>query len=555
MLNEKVVVLGLDGASPDIIDSLIQEGRLPSFKALRDGGISGRLRTTVPPITGSAWSSFMTGKNPGKHGIFDFTYRKDGEYELAPISAHMRDGKAFWSIAGEVNKKVCIFNVPVTYPPEAVNGVMVSGMLTPSSRGDYTYPLSVANELDRVTGKYQIHITESYSKRREGRFLKHLYDVTLKQKKAMNYLLERDEWDIFVAVFQGIDVLQHELWHTYDRKHFRHGQHEEQYTDEIPRFYEFMDGVLGELMEWCDKQGSVLIVMSDHGAGPLKKLLYVNNFLMKKGFLKLKRSTMTRFKHLLFRLGIAPMTFYHILLLVGLGRLKHKTRFGQGSSWLKQFFLSFEDVDWNSTKAYAIGSTAGQVYVNLRGREPGGIIEAGKEYEEVREDIIAELSALVDRETGETIIEDIYKKEELYSGPHSVIAPDIVFLPKGLEIVAFGEYEFASHRMLDYSHGLSGSHRMDGVLMMKGVGLRKGIKIMNANIMDIAPTVLYLLGLSISKDMDGVVLKDAILDEVLEQNPIQFGDDATRSVRAGGAYTKSEEEELKAHLKSLGYFE
>ena len=495
MLNEKVVVLGLDGASPDIIDSLIQEGRLPSFKALRDGGISGRLRTTVPPITGSAWSSFMTGKNPGKHGIFDFTYRKDGEYELAPISAHMRDGKAFWSIAGEVNKKVCIFNVPVTYPPEAVNGVMVSGMLTPSSRGDYTYPLSVANELDRVTGKYQIHITESYSKRREGRFLKHLYDVTLKQKKAMNYLLERDEWDIFVAVFQGIDVLQHELWHTYDRKHFRHGQHEEQYTDEIPRFYEFMDGVLGELMEWCDKQGSVLIVMSDHGAGPLKKLLYVNNFLMKKGFLKLKRSTMTRFKHLLFRLGIAPMTFYHILLLVGLGRLKHKTRFGQGSSWLKQFFLSFEDVDWNSTKAYAIGSTAGQVYVNLRGREPGGIIEAGKEYEEVREDIIAELSALVDRETGETIIEDIYKKEELYSGPHSVIAPDIVFLPKGLEIVAFGEYEFASHRMLDYSHGLSGSHRMDGVLMMKGVGLRKGIKIMNANIMDIAPTVLYLLGL------------------------------------------------------------
>ena len=555
MLNEKVVVLGLDGASPDIIDSLIQEGRLPSFKALRDGGISGRLRTTVPPITGSAWSSFMTGKNPGKHGIFDFTYRKDGEYELAPISAHMRDGKAFWSIAGEVNKKVCIFNVPVTYPPEAVNGVMVSGMLTPSSRGDYTYPLSVANELDRVTGKYQIHITESYSKRREGRFLKHLYDVTLKQKKAMNYLLERDEWDIFVAVFQGIDVLQHELWHTYDRKHFRHGQHEEQYTDEIPRFYEFMDGVLGELMEWCDKQGSVLIVMSDHGAGPLKKLLYVNNFLMKKGFLKLKRSTMTRFKHLLFRLGIAPMTFYHILLLVGLGRLKHKTRFGQGSSWLKQFFLSFEDVDWNSTKAYAIGSTAGQVYVNLRGREPGGIIEAGKEYEEVREDIIAELSALVDRETGETIIEDIYKKEELYSGPHSVIAPDIVFLPKGLEIVAFGEYEFASHRMLDYSHGLSGSHRMDGVLMMKGVGLRKGIKIMNANIMDIAPTVLYLLGLHISKDMDGVVLKDAILDEVLEQNPIQFGDDATRSVRAGGTYTKSEEEELKAHLKSLGYFE
>jgi predicted AlkP superfamily phosphohydrolase/phosphomutase len=554
-LGKKVFILGLDGASPDIIDSLIQEGRLPSFKALRDGGVSGRLRTTVPPITGSAWSSFMTGKNPGKHGIFDFTYRKDGAYELAPISARMREGKAFWSTAGEAGKKVCIFNVPVTYPPEAVNGVMVSGMLTPSSRDDYTYPLSVAGELDRVADKYQIHITESYSKNREERFLKHLNEVTSKQKKAMDFLLRRDEWDLFVAVFQGIDVLQHELWHTYDRQHFRHGKHEEQYSDEIPRFYEFMDGVLGELMEWCDKQGSVLIVMSDHGAGPLKKLLYVNNFLMKKGFLKLKGSTMTRFKHLLFRLGIAPMTFYHILLLVGLGRLKHKTRFGQGSSWLKKFFLSFEDVDWSASKAYAIGSTAGQVYVNLKGREPEGIIESGKEYEAVREDIISELRALVDRETGETIIEDIYTKEELYSGPHAVTAPDIVFLPKGLEIVAFGEYEFASHRMLDYSHGLSGSHRMDGVLMMQGMGLRKGIKIVNANIMDIAPTVLYLLGLSVTKDMDGAVLKDAIPDEVFEENPVQFVDDATHSVRAGGTYTKSEEDQLKAQLKSLGYFE
>ena len=554
-MGKKVFILGLDGASPDIIDSLIQEGRLPSFKALMDGGVSGKLRTTIPPITGSAWSSFMTGKNPGKHGIFDFTYRKDGTYELSPISARMREGKAFWSIATEADKKVCVFNVPVTYPPDAVNGVMVSGMLTPSSRDDYTHPQSVASELDRLTGKYQIHITESYSKNREERFLKHLYEVTLKQKKAMDFLLERDEWDLFVAVFQGIDVLQHELWHTYDRQHFRHGQHEERYIDTIPQFYEYMDKVLGEVMHWCDKQGSTLIVMSDHGAGPLKKLLYVNNFLIKKGFLKLQERTTTRFKYLLFRLGMAPMTFYHILLSVGLGRLKHKTRFGQGSSWLKKFFLSFEDVDWSASKAYAIGTTAGQVYVNLKGREPGGIVEEGKEYETVREEIIAELRKLTDQQTGQHIIEEIYKKEELYSGPRAVSAPDIVFLPKGLEIAAFGEYEFASHRILDYSRALSSSHRMDGILMMKGEGLKQGVTIMNGNIMDIAPTVLYLLGLFVAADMDGTVLRDAIPDEILEQNPIQSSDMATHSVHSSEIYTKSEEEELKAHLKSLGYFE
>ncbi len=228
----------------------------------------------------------------------------------------------------------------------------------------------------------------------------------------MDFLLNQEDWDLFVAVFQGIDVLQHELWHTYDRLHFRHGRYEDQYIDTIPQFYEYMDRVLGEVMEWCEKKEANLIVMSDHGAGPLKKLLYVNNFLIKKGFLKLRPGAVTRFKHFIFDLGMAPMTFYHVLLSVGLGRLKHKTRFGQGSSWLKNFFLSFEDVDWGTSKAYAIGSTAGQIYVNLEGREPGGIIKNGSEYEAVREEIITELKGLTDPETGQRIVEEIYRKEE-----------------------------------------------------------------------------------------------------------------------------------------------
>ncbi len=112
----------------------------PHLSCLKDGGVFGKLRTTIPPITGSAWSSFMTGKNPGKHGIFDFTYRKEGKYELSPINARMREGEAFWSIATEAERKVCIFNVPVTYPPDPVNGIMVSGMLTPSSRAIIPIP-------------------------------------------------------------------------------------------------------------------------------------------------------------------------------------------------------------------------------------------------------------------------------------------------------------------------------------------------------------------------------------------------------------------------------
>ena len=553
MSSEKVFVLGLDGASPEVIESLIAQERLPAFKRLKEEGGMGRLRTTIPPITGSAWSSFMTGKNPGKHGIFDFIHRKEGTYQLSPINARLREGRPFWSWASDAGKKVCIFNVPITYPPEKLNGVMVTGMLTPSNKTDYTFPPSLAKDLDRVTGGYRIHIMESYAKGKEERFLKHLKDMTEMRKKAMEYLFGLEDWDVFIAIFEGTDVIQHELWHCSDRSHFRHDPSQERFIDVIPDYYGEMDGILKQVMEqWVGPEWN-LIVMSDHGAGPLHKLLYVNNFLMEKGFLQLRNGILPSIRNFLFRQGIVPMTFYHLLLRVGLGRLKKMARFGQSESLLKPFFLSFEDVDWSRTKAYSIGSTAGQIYVNLKGREPMGTVQPGTEFEGVRETIIRELKALVDEETGAPVVDQIYRKEELYSGPHLREAPDIVFLPRGLEIAAFGEYEFASHRVLDPSWGVSGSHRMDGLLMMKGKRIRQGAEIKGGEIIDLAPSILCLLGLPIPREMDGKVLKDAFLDWAFEKNPPRFIEEGDSGFKPEEVYTENEEEELKERLRSLNY--
>jgi len=553
MSSEKVFILGLDGASPEIIDSLIGLGKLPAFRKLKEEGVMGRLRTTIPPITGSAWSSFMTGKNPGKHGIFDFIHRKEGTYQLSPINARLREGRPFWSWASDAGKKICVFNVPVTYPPEKLNGMMVTGMLTPSNKTDYTFPLSLAKELDRVTQGYRIHITESYSKGGEERFLKHLEEMTEKRKKAMEYLFGLEDWDVFIAIFEGTDVLQHELWHCSDRNHFRHDSSQENLLEVIPNYYEKMDGVLKQVMErWIGPEWN-LIVMSDHGAGPLYKLLYVNNFLMRSGFLQLREGVLSSIRNLLFRQGIVPMTFYHLLLRIGLGRLKKKARFGQSESLLKPFFLSFEDVDWNRTKAYCIGSTAGQIYINLKGREPMGIVHPGTEFEEVREAIIKELKGLVDDETREPIIEEIYRKEELYSGPHLKEAPDIVFLPRNLEIVAFGEYAFASHRILDPSWGVSGSHRMDGLLMMEGRRIRKGAEMEGAKIIDLAPSILYLLDLPIPREMDGKVLNRAFLPLAFDKGPVHYIEEGSFVFQPEEVYSDTEEEELKERLRSLNY--
>jgi predicted AlkP superfamily phosphohydrolase/phosphomutase len=554
MSSEKVFVLGLDGASPDIVETLIDQGKLPTFKKLREEGVMGRLRTTIPPITGSAWSSFMTGKNPGKHGIYDFIRRREGTYLLTPINAEFREGRSFWSWASDAGRKVCIFNVPITYPPEKVNGIMVSGMLTPSNKTDYTYPLSVAEELDRITGGYQIHIKESYSKGGEERFLAHLYKVTEKRIKAMEYLFALEDWDLFIAIFQGIDVLQHELWHCWDERHFRHDPSQKNYLEAIPEIYQKMDEVLRRILEdWVGSE-KTLIVMSDHGAGRLQKLLYINNFLMKKGFLKLKKGIRTSAKHLVFRSGFVPMTFYHLLLHMGLGRLKRKARFGQTQSLLKSFFLSFEDVDWSQSVAYSIGSTAGQVYLNLKGREPQGIVEVGHEFEQIREEIIRELEGLIDEKTGEKVVKEIFRKEEIYQGPHLKEAPDIIFFPKDFEIAAFGEYEFASHHILDDSWGVSGSHRMEGLLMMKGKQIQQDMTLEGAEIIDLAPSILYLLNLPVPKGMDGKVLHKAFLNGMLQEKPIHYIEESPLpDFNPKDIYSDQEEEELKKQLKNLGY--
>jgi len=555
MSSEKVFILGLDGASPDIIESLIGEGRLPTFKRLKEEGVMGRLRTTIPPITGSAWSSFMTGKNPGKHGIFDFIRRREGTYHLAPINAELREGRSFWSWVSDAGKKVCVFNVPITYPPEKMNGVMVSGMLTPPNKTDYTYPPSLAQELDRITGGYQIHIKESYSRGGEDRFLTHLYEVTDKRIKAMEYLFGLEDWDLFIAIFQGIDVLQHELWHCWDEKHFRHDPSQKKYSEAIPDLYQKMDGVLRRISDDWVGSDKTLIVMSDHGAGRLQKLLYINNFLIEKGFLKLKKGMGASIKNVFFRSGFVPMTFYHLLLRIGLGRLKRKARFGQTQSFLKSFFLSFEDVDWSQSVAYSIGSTAGQIYLNLKGREPQGIVEPNHEFGRIREEIIRELKGLVDEETGEKVVEEIFRKEEIYQGPHLKEAPDIIFFPKGFEIAAFGEYEFASHRILDYSWGVSGSHRMEGLLMMKGKAIQRGIPLEGAQIIDLAPSILYLLNLPIPNGMDGKVLEKAFLDRALQEEPIRFIEEegASSDFHPKEIFSDEEEEELKKQLMNLGY--
>lgn len=544
----KVLAIGLDGATFDLILPFGQRGYLPNLQSLMARGAWAPLTSTVPPVTASAWTSFMTGKNPGAHGLFDFMQRRAGSYDLTPVSSHDRDGKAVWEVAGEAGKRAIVMGVPVTYPPTPLNGLMVTGMLTPRGASDYTYPPELKDEVRRAIGEYIVYSDEVFSKGRGEIFLNALHHSIGQRAKAAAYLLNKYDWDLGVLVFPETDTVCHGLWWAYDPTHHQHRQEDSaRFRDGIAEIYHDIDSYLGELIASLDSNTTV-IVMSDHGHGPLRNFLYVNNFLKQNGYLRIKPTAASQVKNAAFRAGMTPRTVYGAMLNLGLGKLRRtldKRRGGRGL--LKRFFLSLEDVDWSRTRAYSIGYI-GEVHINLRGREPQGIVEPGAEYEKVRDALIRDLCEL-QLPDGTPLVEQIWKKQEIYSGAHLDDAPDVLFLPKKLETIAFGDFEFGSNKIVEPAYGVSSSHRMNGVLIAAGPGIAPGATAHQPQLIDLAPTMLHLLDLPVPADMDGRVLA-----ELLEGNrAVVYGGSAELERTRGGAYSPDEEQEVFERLQDLGY--
>lgn len=549
----RVFIVGLDGATFDLLKPWIEAGHLPGLEKLAREGCIGRMTTTIPPVTASAWTSFMTGKNPGKHGLYDFMKRTKESYDVVPVSSADRDSKAVWDIIGLSGRQVIVVSVPMTYPPQPVNGLMITGMLTPRGSSDFTYPPGLHEELERKIGRYIIFPEEVYAKGQVNGFLESLYQAAAKRLEAVRYLMQGYPWDFFMVVFNETDIIQHGLWSCIDPDHPHHDPAENQlYGDAILRFYQWMDRALAEIVADLDSD-TLLMVMSDHGFGPLHNFIYVNNLLVDLGLLQFKKQPLTRLKRLLFRLGVTPRNVYGLLLKVGLGRLRRSLDKRRGGySLLRKLFLSFSDVDWSRTEAYSVGGF-GQIYVNLKGREPEGIVHPGREYEHVRTRIINALESLSHPGSGKALVEHSYERGELYWGRHLNEAPDIVFLPRKLETVALGDFEFLSNRLIEPAYGISGSHRMEGILLLSGKNIRRGVELHGAEIIDLAPTILHALDLPIPDDMDGKVLIQAFEEDSLCARSVRYTDSSSSASHPGSEYTEEDEEEIVQRLRGLGY--
>lgn len=548
-------VIGLDGATFDLILPWVAQGKLPAMAQVLARGAWGQLRSTVPPMTGPAWTTFATGANPARHSIYDWVYREPGTYNFVPATAANRRLPSLWSLLSAAGRRVAVVNVPMTFPPEPVNGLLISGLPTPSKQVTFTHPPELAQEIERITGNYILYPDpgQAYSDAGVDAFLARLYQTTETRIKLVENLRGREAWDFFMVVFNGTDTVQHAMWKFMSPAHPLHDPTKAaKYGDAILTFYQFLDRWLATQIASLPPD-TVLMLMSDHGFGPFHKFIHVNNWLREQGFLAIKPAWRARLKYAAFRAGFSPMAVYDLLMRLGLGSLKREVVRGQGQGLLRTLFLSFDDVDWPATRAYSLGNI-GQIRLNVTGREPQGCVAPGPEYEQVREEIMARLRLLTDPATGEAVVDEIYPREELYRGPYLEDAPDIVFLPKRLEYFGFGEYEFGSHRVIEaMRRGISGTHRMNGIFAALGEPVQPGVEISGATLADLAPTILHLLGQPIPAAMDGRVLIQALRGPLAAQTPQVV--DTPAPVSTTGTFTLSAEDEaaISERLRGLGY--
>jgi predicted AlkP superfamily phosphohydrolase/phosphomutase len=550
-VKKRVLVIGLDGATLDLVEPWIAEGKLPQLARIAQEGACGLLRSTIPPISPPAWTTFMTGQNPGKHGIYDFIARAPGSYQLQSARRDLSQLRTVYGLLSQAGKQVGVVNVPLTYPPEKVNGFMVSGLKAPW-RGHWAYPPELQERLE--SQGYWIDLRVPYWRgENESAYLQEMLDVAEMRTRATLALMDEIDWDFFMVVFRGTDDVQM-LWHLHDPQHPLHdAKLAAEIGDGVEQVYRALDDCVGRLLDKVGPRTDIL-VMSDHGGGPVYKNVYLNNWLHEHGWLTFKRQApvSSGLKGLMRRVGLTRDAGWKFLSPANLVRIKRLFPFLV--RWVPDSVTTMaEAIDWEHTQAYSFGYL-GQIYVNLQGREPQGIVAPGEARARLVEQIQAALYQWKDPQDGQPVVDAAHRKEELYHGPYTEHAPDLCLTMRDYGYITITGQEFTTQATLGPpSH--TGTHRLEGLLMAWGEDFCPGAQVENACLADLTPTILYLLDVPLPADLDGRVLADVLRPALLDERPVRYDERAETqpSEFMSDEWTAEDEERMVEHLRDLGY--
>jgi predicted AlkP superfamily phosphohydrolase/phosphomutase len=468
------------------------------------------------------------------------------------INSHSVRAPMFWELAGRRGKRVTLVDMPITYPPRPVNGYLVAGMGTPTEDCVWTHPPSLQTELLLRVGDLPLEgmVVRAHDEGGPLETIKAVEAFTQNRLAVALYLMEKGDWDLLAVVFRGTDMLQHVMWRYMDDElRHHHPELSRKLGQVIAQYYERMDRAVGTLLEAAGP-GVTTIVLSDHGMGPCRRHFFLNRWLEEEGFLRRKALSAWRARRPRVRVG-RPLSV--------LPAARGKGRVGRFLRSVRLPYPAFEylgrpaEVDWGRTRAYA-NWTGGEAMIslNVRGREPQGIVPPGSEYEAVRKEIRARLLALRDPRDGQPVVEKVYLREEIYHGPHVAEAPDLHLIPRDFAYHARGEVRAPSVITAATDHAPS-LHDVDGIVVAAGEGIRPGHRLEGAAIIDLAPTVLHLMGLPVPEDMDGKVLAEALEPAFLAAHPIRSEPASPWTLEEPAGLTRDEEGAIIETLRGLGY--
>ena len=513
----KVFLLGLDGATWDVLEPLLQDGLLPNLARLREQGVWGSLCSVFPPLSPVAWTAVMTGKNSGKHGIFEFLEHGHDPLKGRVNSSRAIQSKLLWEIAQQYGKKTVAGGVPMSYPPRPAKefpGFFLGDFLSPADSPDFASDPALFAELENAVGPYQPWSTSIHDGGNEAVVLADLQLFMEQHLKAIQFMMNRCDWDLFIFDLMATDRMQHELWHVWDLTHRVARGRESELKALRPKFLEFwqkLDSYIGEIRADLPADTTFLII-SDHGFGPIEYYVNFNVWLLEQGFIALQDSLYVKQKHWFYRMGATPEWIYGVMSRLGMGSHRVSRFRGKQDSFVdrlaESIFLSRRHIDWARTRAYAQGNF-GQIFLNLKGRQPNGCVAVG-DARRLLEELKAGLAAIPHPKTGEPLVEHVYESEELYHGPHAGLAPDLTVVLTDWRYRTIGLHDFTTNRVITPAFGPTGDHRLEGILIASGPAFRSGAAPQAAALLDIAPTVLHLLGVTVPDDLDGRILAELL---------------------------------------------
>ncbi len=432
----RMLVIGLDGVPYSLLTGLMADGDMPNLKAIAEGGDLKPALSTYPTVSCAAWSSFVTGVNPGAHGVFGFTDIRPGSYEMYITGSTYVTSPPLWRILNERGHKVIVMNVPVTFPPPDVDGLLVSGFLAPELQGA-THPEGLAARLSSLG--YRIDIDPWKARESLDALLEDL-DLTLKGRVSGAVdLLSKEPWTYGMVHVMGTDRINHFMWGKW-------ASGDETYAPAFRDYYRKVDAAVGQIVGAVDDDTEVLL-LSDHGFTLTEHELNLDTWLRESGYLGVPASDEA-----------------------GLSDIAEDTR--------------------------VFSMTPGRIYINVKGRQPRGSVEAGAEYEALRDEVIAGLGEITRPDTGAPVMQHVFRREEVFTGDSVERAPDILAHPyDGIDLKSS-----MTSAALYANTPITGMHTYDDAFwLVRGRSFGDETPCVH----DGAPTVLSLLGEDLPDHFDG----------------------------------------------------